>query len=223
MGFSREHLSQDEVIVADLRPHWWFVAPQSAALVVAVLLGLIALVNDWPQFIKVVSGLAVLAALGWFGSRYATWVTTNFVITNERIISQGGVISKRGIEIPLDRINTVFFGQTLFERMIGAGDIGIESAGEGGRQTFADIRKPAVVQQEIYRQKEAYEQRRIAAMGRQFADSSGAGVASGGPPPPAPAPVDIPAQIEKLDQLRRSGALTEAEFQAKKDELLKRL
>jgi len=219
MGFSPDHLSKDETIVADLRPHWWFIAPHSGALAVAVLFGLLALVNDWPDPVKYFGGILVLGTLGWFAIRYTKWVTTNFVITNERVISRGGVIAKQGIEIPLDRINTVFFNQTLFERILGAGDIGIESAGEGGRQTFTDIRKPSVVQQEIYRQKEDFEQRKLLSMGQHFATTAAA-AASAQPPPPA---ASIPEQIEKLDALRKSGAISEAEFQAKKDELLRRL
>ena len=62
------------------------------------------------------------------------------------MISRSGVVAKTGIEIPLDRINTVFFNQSFFERIIGAGDLGIESAGEGGRENFSDVRKPALVQ-----------------------------------------------------------------------------
>ena len=36
-----------------------------------------------------------------------------------------------GIEIPLDRINTVFFNQSFFERIIGAGDLDASILGSG--------------------------------------------------------------------------------------------
>jgi hypothetical protein len=39
----------------------------------------------------------------------------------------------------------------------------------------------------------------------------------------AAAPVSIPAQIEELDQLRQRGIISDAEFQAKKADLLDRL
>jgi uncharacterized membrane protein YdbT with pleckstrin-like domain len=126
------------------------------------------------------------------------------------------VVAKKGIEIPLDRINTVFFNQGFFERILGAGDLGIESAGEGGRQTFTDIRKPSLVQQEIYRQKEALEGRRVTQMGQSIA-------AQFPQQQPATPSASIPEQIEHLDRLRRSGAITEDEFQSKKSELLRRL
>ena len=215
MPFPKNLLTDEEELILDLRPHWWYLAPAASVLFVAVVLGLVALVNDWPSAIKFISGVLVLGTLAYFGIQYSRWTTTNFAVTTERVISRTGVVAKKGIEIPLDRINTVFFSQSLFERLIGAGDLGIESAGEGGRQTFSNIRKPNLVQNEIYRQKEGYEDRRL------FKLSNAATAASASSPPPATA--SIPEQIEKLDQLRRQGVLSDEEFEAKKRELLDRM
>ena len=170
-------------------------------------------VNDgvrWGSVILIVGGLL------WFGARYAKWVTTNFVVTSDRVIFRVGVVAKKGMEIPLERINTVFFNQSIFERMIGCGDVAIESGGETGKETFSDIRKPAVVQHEIYRQMEANNT-------RMYAGRQGVGATA----PAAPAAVadhlTVPQQIEKLDELRQRGVLTEAEFAEKKAELLRRM
>ncbi len=65
----------------------------------------------------------------------------------------------------------MFFNQTVFERMLGAGDLGVESAGEAGRQTFYAIRKPNLVQQEIYRAMEKLEHRDYQRMGQATADA----------------------------------------------------
>jgi membrane protein YdbS with pleckstrin-like domain len=212
--FPKELLTDDEQMVLDLRPHWWYIAPASFYLGIAVVVGVLALLNDWWDPLKVLIGIGVLIALGHFAIRYSKWATTNFVVTNERVVSRMGVVAKKGIEIPLDRINTVFFNQSFFERLLGAGDLGIESAGEGGRQTFTDIRKPSLVQQEIYRQKEGFEKRRLGDMGRTIASQFPAQSTSG---------PSIPEQIEHLDRLRHSGAISEDEFQAKKSELLRRM
>lgn len=95
------------------------------------------------------------------------------------------------------------------ERIIGAGDLGIESAGERGSETFEDVRKPAIVQNEIYRQMEANSSR-IHGGGRQAA-------------PTQEAAGSIPEQIEKLDELRKRGVISDQEFAAKKAELLNRM
>jgi hypothetical protein len=92
------------------------------------------------------------------------------------------------------------------ERVIGAGDVLLESAGRQGHEVFPDLPRPARIQQAIVVQLD-----QVRRQGR-------AGPESGGPPT-----WSIPAQIEQLDGLRRRGLLTDAEFQAKKTELLGRL
>ncbi len=213
MGFPPDLLSDDEEIVVDMHPHWWTMAPISAALASVILLGvlLLSVAGDgtgW-TILQILVGLLVLGVLGMFALRYARWYTTEFVVTTERVISRSGVVSKAGIEIPLDRINTVFFNQSGWERLAGSGDLGIESAGEGGRQTFQNIRRPNKVQAEIYAQKDRFEDRRLDRIGMA---SAGAREAR-----------SIPDQIAALDDLRRSGAITDDEFEIKKAELLDRM
>ena len=122
----------------------------------------------------------------WFLSRYAVWATTHLVLTSDRLIYRSGVIAKRGIEIPLERINTVFSSQSVFERLLRCGDLVVESGGERGRQSFADIPGPGAVQNEIYRQMEANNNRMY----------QGRGSAGG---------LSVVEQLEKLDDLRRRG------------------
>ncbi len=212
MGFPPDLLSDDEEVVVDMHPHWWTMVPISALLGVVIIGGLLIVVKsvdgNLGLALNVVVGLAVLTTLVAFGVRYAKWTTTEFVVTTERVISRNGVFAKNGIEIPLDRINTVFFNQSAFERLAGSGDLGIESAGEGGRQTFTNIRKPNLVQAEIYTQKERFEDRRLDRIGRASS---------------TPRQATIPEQISQLDDLRKQGVVSDAEFQAKKAELLDRM
>ncbi len=208
MPFSRKLLNDGEHIVLDLHPHWAFLLKEAAALVAAVVLGLVVLTKDIPGWIDAIVGVLVLSALVWFALAYAKWATINFVVTSDRLIYRHGVLAKHGIEIPLERVNTVFFSQSIFERIIGSGDLVIESAGEMGRQEFANVRKPSAVQNEIHRQMELNENRKFDRINSQ---------------PAAPAAASIPEQIQQLESLRRQGLLTDAEFQTKKAELLDRM
>ncbi len=209
VAFPKSLLQENEELVLDLRPHWWFIAPAGAVLVLAVVVGLVAVASGIGAF-QVVAALALLAALGWFGARYARWATTNFAVTSERIVFRQGLLSRRATQMPLEKINTVDFAQTLFERLIGGGDLIIESGSDSGRALFSDIRKPLAVQQEINRQMDRHEKGSWGAPGGGGAFSNAA-------------PGSIPQQIAQLAELRDQGVLSEEEFQAKKAQLLDRL
>jgi uncharacterized membrane protein YdbT with pleckstrin-like domain len=140
----------------------------------------------------------------WFVFRLLGWINTNFVLTSDRVITRRGVLTKAGIEIPLERINTVFFNQRIFERLVGAGDLGIESAGERGNETFENIRKPAIVQREIYVQMEDNENRKF--------DRISHGGGGGG--------LSRAEQLERLHSLYERGGHTPAEYEAEKARVL---
>jgi uncharacterized membrane protein YdbT with pleckstrin-like domain len=207
--FPTKLLNEREDIVLDLHPHWWYFAPPMFALIGSIVLGIVVWVSD-VEWLQIPAGVLVLGCLVWFGLRYARWATTNFVVTTDRLIYRHGVLAKHGIEIPLDRVNTVFFRQSIFERLVSSGDLVIESAGEMGRQAFSNVRNPSAVQNEIYRQIEANENRKFDRVGQSVAavDDREA---------------SIPAQIRELDELRKQGLVTEEEFATKKQQLLDRM
>ena len=102
--------------------------------------------------VLIVCLLLVLVALARFVRRYARWATTNFVLTTERLVLRAGVLAKSGREIPLERVNDISYHQGLFERLIGAGSLVVESAGERGQETLRHVPAPERLQREIYRQ-----------------------------------------------------------------------
>ena len=202
--FPSKLLNDHEDIVLDLRPHWTVLFKPVVAVIVTVAAAVVvqsSLDNDVALYVTLVlAGLAIL----WLVARYLRWTTTNFVVTTDRLVYRSGVIAKQGKEIPLERVNDITFSQSIFERMIGSGDLIIASGGEQGQQAFSNIPKPSLVQNEIYRQLELSKARDAdRAMGRRE--------------------LSVPEQLEKLDELRQRGVISEAEFQAKKAQLLDRM
>ena len=208
MPFPRRLLNDDEEVVLDLHPHWWFLAAPTAALVAALALAVgirAGLSRHQHRDLFIIPALVlVVVALLWFVARYARWSTTNFVVTTDRLVYRSGVFSKQGKEIPLERVNDISFQQSLFERMVGSGDVMVESGGERGQEQFLKLPRPSRVQNEIYRQMEAARQR--------DADRSGGRRET--------SPLE---QLEKLEELRGRGVISQAEFDAKKAQLLDRL
>ncbi|QYG92621.1 PH domain-containing protein [Iamia sp. SCSIO 61187] len=208
MAFPRKLLNDGEELILDLRPHWLALAPSTLALVAAIVISFVVVFlgpdGTFGTVLSVIALALILVTLGIFLVRLLGWSNTNFVLTSDRVVTRRGVLTKSGIEIPLDRINTVFFAQRLIERMVGAGDLGIESAGERGTESFENIRKPAIVQREIYVQMEDNENRKF--------DRVRA---------PAPLATLSPVeQVERLHGLLQQGAITPAQYEAEKSRIL---
>jgi uncharacterized membrane protein YdbT with pleckstrin-like domain len=214
MPYPDNLIQEGETLALDLRPHWWYF---SRNILTGIPLAIILVVvlnsdTDWiSKYGGIVVGLVAVAWAVWLGLKYLQWRMTYFVVTSRRVIYRSGVISKRGVEIPLERINNINFHQRLIDRVIGAGDLDIESAGKDGQSHFDFIRHPDGVQHEIYRQMETRN------MPVAMVQQAPAVVA---PPQPSAA---VPEQIEQLARLRDAGHITDAEFEAKKAELLGRM
>ncbi|BAN02649.1 PH domain-containing protein [Ilumatobacter coccineus] len=206
MPYPKKLLNDHEEVAVDLHPHWWYYAQPVAAVVGSIILGIVTLVftdggSNGRKVLGWISVILLIASIVWLVVRYMKWATTNFVITSDRLIFRSGVLAKAGIEIPLERVNTVHFNQSIFERMIGAGDLLIESGGEDGQQRFTDIRQPDRVQNQIHKQMEANEQRRFTV------NTTGSGS-------------DVATQLEKLEGMLERGTLSQEEFEAQKARLL---
>jgi len=205
-------LNDGEEVALDLRPHWWYFSRHIlSGIPLLVLLVLAFKINNtilWWFW-------AVLALIwaGWLALQYLNWTFTHFVVTSSRVIFRTGVLAKHGVEIPMDRIANINFNQSLWERVIGAGDLEIESAGKDGQTKFDNVWHPDAVQQELYRQMELHAKTRAGWNAGTAAPASA----------PAARAASVPEQLQQLADLRDRGVLTPAEFEAKKAQLLERM
>jgi uncharacterized membrane protein YdbT with pleckstrin-like domain len=214
--YPKKLLNEGEELALDLRPHWWFFSKHILTGIPLFAVGvLIALMHHGtPRTVLLTLwGLLAVAWAGWLGLKYLEWNFTHFVVTDDRVIYRTGVIAKRGVEIPMERINNINFHQGIWERIIGAGDLDIESAGRDGQSHFEDVWHPDGVQQELYRQMEVNARKR----------ASWSNPAPTFAAPAAPAPPTVPEQLQQLADLRDRGVITAAEFEAKKAQLLERM
>jgi uncharacterized membrane protein YdbT with pleckstrin-like domain len=204
MPYPRNLINEGENVALDLNPHWWYFSKHilTGIPLALALIGVLALDGDARKYLGYVWGaLAVVWAI-WLLMKFLSWRFTHFVVTSDRVIYRHGVLAKRGVEIPLERINNINFEQRIFERIIGAGDLQIDSAGKEGQSYFSDIRHPDGVQQEIYRQMESYDKKKA------------------GWSAPKQSAAD---ELEKLAGLRDKGVISAEEFETKKADLLERM
>ena len=219
MSYPKRLLNDGEDVALDLKPHWWFFSKQVFTGVPLFILLVVVLQIPGSQdtlrsILRWVWGIAAIVWAGWLAIKYLDWMFTYFVVTGDRVVYRTGVLAKKGVEIPLERVNNINFHQGVWERIIGAGDLEIQSAGESGTTLFENVRHPDGVQQEIYRQMEANAKKRASWM------------TTAGAPAPAPAAVPdatVPEQLQQLADLRDKGVISQAEFDTKKAELLERM
>jgi membrane protein YdbS with pleckstrin-like domain len=221
MGYPRNLIQEHEQVALDLRPHWWFFSRNILTGIPLFIIAVLALRVDGDSWAstpaQVIVGVMLVAWAGWLVLEYFQWTMTYFVVTSRRVIYRTGVIAKRGVEIPLERINNINFTQRVFERILGAGSLDIESAGKEGQSHFDFIRHPDGVQHVIYDQMDA--RYRVTEGGAPPVAATVPAAAAAGTAPP----VSVPDQIEQLARLRDQGLLTDAEFDQKKAELLGRM
>jgi uncharacterized membrane protein YdbT with pleckstrin-like domain len=210
MPYPKHLINEGETVALDLHPHWWFFSKHiiTGIPLFIALIGVFSISGDYLTGYAWAAAAIVWAI--WLLVKYLDWQFTHFVVTDERVVSRTGVLAKRGVEIPLERIANINFRQRIWERIIGAGDLSIESAGREGDSAFENVRHPDGVQQEIYRQIEANADKKA----RRHAPQAGA---------PTPSAPSIPEQIAQLAELRDRGHITPEDFEAKKAQLLERM
>lgn len=202
MAYPRRLLTGGEEVVREFRPHWrLLVIP-----VLWVLLGIAVVVVTWkyaPEndaFDWIVTGAVVVASLRMAFYPFISWWFTSYVLTNERLIRRSGVLSRAGLEIPLENINDVRFTQSILERVLRSGDVVVESAGEKGQSTFADIPEPEDFHSLIYKVREV--RSRDLADGREVEGPDGV------------------SKLERLGRLLKEGLITQEDYDSKKQGFL---
>lgn len=165
-GIPTRLLADDETVVMALRPHWKeLVGPALVLLAVSPLATYGATVlpeREWQPWVRLAIVVAALAlVLRWAVWPFLKWITTSYVVTDRRLITRVGVITRAGRDMPLSRINDVTFEHGgLLERMLRCGTLVVESAGERGQLILRDVPRVEEVQRDVYRLAESDEQRR---------------------------------------------------------------
>jgi uncharacterized membrane protein YdbT with pleckstrin-like domain len=157
-------MNEGEEVVLDLHPHWSQLVVPALVLVVVCGLGGYGLaaapsgsahkIVQW-----VIIGVAIVLIVWFTVLPYLRWVTTRYVLTTDRLVLRTGIVARHGRDVPLNRVNDVSFSENLLERMLRSGTLVIESAGERGQITLANVPKVEHVQRELYRMVEEDERK----------------------------------------------------------------
>lgn len=199
----KTQLKKDERIILETKLHWFTMVIPFLVLLACTIIGIV--IGGYGLLI------IVLAALYFF---YKMVERNNniWAVTNLRIIDEHGVFSNNSKESPLDKINNVTYNQSFWGKIFGFGNVQIQTAAEIGATTYSAVENPKKLKDAITRMQEEYKDYQIRKQASEYANAVGAGQQF--------SRLDVPAELEKLFDLKQRGIITEEEFNTRKTKLL---
>jgi uncharacterized membrane protein YdbT with pleckstrin-like domain len=146
-----------ERILASVCRHWVVLLRPIATTVLAVAISLVilALVPISGELRLLLMLGSVLIGLGVINLYYWGWRAHEYVLTDQRVILNEGILSKFSRSIAIDRIQDLTTFQGLWGRTWGFGDIELESAGREGAELLSTVPRPQQLRNAIFSQIEA--------------------------------------------------------------------
>ena len=127
------YLTLEERVILEVRRHYAVLIPPATLtvciLVAALVLGTMASPGDGSTFIDKLFGVLAVAAVFQLSWKSWHWWEDRVFVTDQRIFEVSGVLTRRVASMPLMRVTDMTYQRSLLGRMLGYGDIIVESAG----------------------------------------------------------------------------------------------
>ena len=206
MGYIENNLLDNEEIKYKTKNHW---ITFLQAIVVFGMGGLFHLLSAVDEgYWSVLGYLFQYFSLFYFLFALYRYVTSEYGVTNQRVIVKQGFFFRDIYEILLNKVESFNVKQHLIGRILGYGDILVYGTGGADAQVFKTIAKPFDMKSKVQQLCQEYE----------------AGHSKGQQPaqPAVQSNVSIADEISKLSDLMEKGAITQDEFDEQKRKVLDR-
>ena len=210
----RTALKKDEKILIIIRQHWIkLIVP----FLLWFLLFLLLIFISWPS--TGAKFFILLLAAGYPAYEFINWKYNLWTVTNMRVVDESGYFSRHSKESPLDKINNVEYDQSLWGRLMGYGDVDIQTAAEMGNDNYKLIHDPKLLKDTITHAQEEYKRIQISSQATQLAEAI-AKTNPGLQTQTAPSKTMIADELHKLFDLLQKGAITHEEYITQKNKLM---
>jgi uncharacterized membrane protein YdbT with pleckstrin-like domain len=165
----RANLKPSEKLILQSQKHWIVLVKPSLIVLLFIIIASMAM---WFNKTIGMFCLAVLCVpllyLLWkvLERKYDIWVVTNL-----RIIDEFGVLSHCAKESPIDKVHNVSFTQSFWGRLLGYGDVQIQTAAEGGATTYCSVSNPRLLADTITKCQEDFRQALMKKQAEQLAQA----------------------------------------------------
>lgn len=221
--YSDTLLSDGERVALRARQHW--LAPivdgrvAWALFLASLVLLALRLQMSGGSVLEQVLGYLVLGALvvslAMLGYRYWRWYAQEYLVTNRRVLKVEGILNKHSADSSLEKINDAVLDQNLAGRIFGYGDLDIMTASEESVDRYRMLDRAPQFKKVMLDQKHRLEDDMVRLPGPPARSGAGA--------PRVMTVEELTKALDELAALRDRGAISGADFEAKKQELLGRI
>ena len=140
MSYVDDSLIPDEQVVFRTRLHLIIFFIPIVLLAISVCL--------FVYTVPVAAESVLAAAVLWFLVKYVDYASSEFAVTNKRVIIKVGVFRRRTLEMLLSKVEAIAVTQGIMGRIFGCGSIVVTGTG-GTHEPFANISAPLVFRRAV--------------------------------------------------------------------------
>jgi uncharacterized membrane protein YdbT with pleckstrin-like domain len=199
----KTQLKKNERVILITRPHWLTLTGPFVIMLVCTIIGI---------WIGSYTLIVTFTSIGYFLYEIVKRNNNLWAVTNLRVIDEFGVFSNNAKESPLDKINNVSYRQSFWGKILGYGNVEIQTAAEIGSTTYTSVENPRKLKDSITNMQEEYKQHQITNQASELAKAIIAGHKN--------SKTDVASELERLYELKQKGILTEEEFNNRKRKIL---
>lgn len=148
VSYVESNLLNGEEVVYRARLHRIVFAPSVVLGAFALLLVLIGATSQDAAPIAGIGAFLLLCAGLLALEAYIKVSTSEFAVTNRRVLIKVGLLRRTSLELLLPKVESIAVDQGLFGRMLDFGTIGIRGTG-GSREGFANIAAPLEFRRQV--------------------------------------------------------------------------
>jgi uncharacterized membrane protein YdbT with pleckstrin-like domain len=203
----RTTLKKDEKLLLIIRQHWIkLLLPIFAWLLLSIVL--LWWLTNYSIALVIILLTAIYPMVEYINWKYNLWA-----VTNMRVVDESGFFTRYSKESPLDKINNVEYDQPILGRILGYGNVDIQTAAEMGETKYSLIHRPKLLKDTITHAQEEYKKIQISSQATQLAAAIAQHTT-------APSQKMIADELDKLFALLQKGAITQEEYAGQKNMLL---
>lgn len=170
MSYINSTLMKNEVVLYQTKPHWIVFAKPVIFLIISVLLFMFgpsfnySLGSFAPKIplYAMVASLSLLFAIITAISAFINFQTSEYGITNKRVLMKIGFIRRSSLEIFLQKVESVKVNQSVSGRICGYGSIIVSGVG-GSKDPFDNIPNPLEFRRKVQEQIENFAETKLPA------------------------------------------------------------